>query len=171
MLTSLRAILRSAARSLGVERAAHVALVTEMWGEVVGPAAAAHSRVLGMRGTVLLTEAAAGPWAQELSAQRGRYTREINRRLGREAVTEMRVRQATTVFPLSQVEGAASQHTATTEGGRPAPQEAEWELSADELTAVEQVVAEIADPEIREGARRAMTSQLKWQKRQKARSN
>ncbi len=168
MLTSLRAILRGAARSLGVERAARAALIEEMWGEVVGPAAAAHSRILGMRGTVLLAEAEAGPWAQELSAQRGRYTREINRRLGLEAVTEMRVRQATTPFPASWVEGSAFQHPATIEGGRPATQETEWELSADELKAVEQVVAEIADPEIRESARRAMMSQLKWQKRQTA---
>jgi hypothetical protein len=37
-------------------------------------------------------------------------------------------------------------------------------VSPDEIAAVERVVAEIGDAEIREGARRAMISQLKWRK-------
>ena len=159
MLTSLRAILRGAAKSLGVERAANAALIEEMWTDVVGPAAAPHTRPVGLRGTVLLAEAEVGPWAQEISARRGRFVAEINRRLGGRVVTEMRVRQTARSF------------TAAATGGPPRTGDAAGEdaaggdvLSPAEMDAVEHAVAEISDPEIRESARRAMISQLKWRK-------
>ena len=168
MLTSLRAILRGAARTLGVERAANAAMIQEMWTDVVGPSAAAHSRTLGVRGTVLLAEAEAGPWTQDLSAQRGRYITEINRRFGSEVVTEIRFRQTTIPFPAARPGSAAAQRGAAGDRGGAEPPTDETALSPEDLVAVERVVAEIRDPEIREGARRAMMSQLRWQKRQKA---
>lgn len=166
MLTSLRAILRGAARTLGVERAANAATITETWAEVVGPAAAAHSRILGVRGTVVLAEAEAGPWAQDLSAQRGRYIAEINRRCGGEVVTEIRFRQTTVPFPTVPPGRAPGQRGAAGPRGGTEPPAHEEELSAEDLAAVERAVAEISDPEIREGARRVMMSQRRWQKRQ-----
>lgn len=173
MLTSLRSILRNAARSLGVERAANAALIEEMWPDVIGTSAAAHSRVLGLRGTVLLAEADAGLWAQELSARRGHVIAEINRRLGGAVVTEIRFRQTTQpVAPAGlrsageREEGerraAGAEPPAGTRAGA-AALEAEG-LSAEEKDAVEGVVAEITDPELRERARRAMISQLKWRR-------
>lgn len=152
MLTSLRALLRGAARSLGVERAAYAALSEEMWPEIVGAEAAAHSRPAGLRGGVLLVEAEGGMWAQDLSAQRARFAAEINRRLGAQAVAEIRVRQVPQVPPRA---GAPPESVAG-----PPP-----ELSAEERAAVEQAVAEIADAELRDAARRAMLSQLAWRKR------
>lgn len=167
MLTSLRAILRNAARTLGVERAANAALIAQMWAEVVGPSAAAHSRILGVRGTVVLAEAEAGPWAQDLSARRGGYIAEINRRLGSAVVTEIRFRQATLPIPGTSL--------AVTDAQRQAEGSAAWARTADEstpsraeLAAVDRAVEEIEDPDIREAARRAMVSQLKWRKRQEA---
>src|SRR5207245_684427 len=41
------------------------------------------------------------------------------------------------------------------------------ELSAQKLAAIDQTVAEIADPELREAARRAMRSEIIWRKRHK----
>ena len=159
MLTALRAILREAAKSLGVERAANAALIEEMWPEVIGTAAAAHCRLRGLRGTVVLAEAEAGPWAQELSARRGQYMAAINRRLGGRVVTDIRFAQ---VAPLPQAAGPGAPARAGGEqDGESVGSEA---LSPAEMDAVERAVAEIGDPEIRAGARRAMISQLKWQK-------
>jgi len=158
VLTSLRAILRGAAKSLGVERAANAALIEEMWADVVGPAAAAHCRPAGLRGTVLLAEAEGGPWVQEISARRGRFIAEINRRLGGHVVTELRVTQTAIPFP------AAAEGGAQPAGGEPGGEAAAGALSPAELDAVERAVAEINDPEIREGARRTMISQLKWRR-------
>lgn len=152
MLTSLRAILRGAARSLGVERAAYAALIEEMWPQIVGHEAAVHSRPAGLRGRVLLAEAEAGLWAQELSAQRARYAAEINRLLGVQAVTEIRFRQVVGWTPR---EISPRERTEVLEP----------DLSVDEIAAVELTAEEISDPEIREAARKAMLSQARWRKR------
>src|SRR3989442_254896 len=91
-LTSLRAILRSAATALGVERAAHEALIAEMWSEIVGQEAAAHAHPAELRGTTLLVGVEPGLWVQELSARRGQFVEAINRRLGGRVVAEIRIR-------------------------------------------------------------------------------
>lgn len=93
MLTPLRSILKAAAKSLGVERAAHTAFIAEMWPEIVGPDAAAHTRTSGLRGGTLLVDTEPGLWVQELTAQRTRFIREINRRLGDAVVEDIRFRQ------------------------------------------------------------------------------
>lgn len=153
MLTSLRSLLRVAAKTLGVERAALGALIAEMWPEVVGAEAAAHSRPAGLRGGVLVAEVAPGAWAQELSARRGGFVEELNRRLGTTAVSEIRFKQVAAWRPTgpAQPEGAAGPVDDT--------------LSAAESAEVDRVASEIADPEVREAARKAMRSQLAWRKR------
>lgn len=98
MLTPLREILKAAAKSLGLQRAAHAALVAEVWPEVVGGEAAAHTQTAGLRGGTLLVEAEPGPWAQELTAQRARFIEEINKRLGDPVISEIRVRQKPGVY-------------------------------------------------------------------------
>lgn len=153
MFTSLRAILKGAARALGVERAAYAALIEEMWPEVVGATAAEHSRPTGLRGDVLVADAEAGMWAQELSAQRSRYMAEINRLLGSHVVTEIRFRQ---------VAGWSVRERPHRSGDSEVE---ENQLSAEEIAAVERTAEEISDPEVREAARRAMLSQARWRKR------
>jgi hypothetical protein len=152
MLTSLRSLLRGAAKSLGVERAAFAALIAEMWPEIVGPEASAHSRPIGLRGSVLLAEAETGLWAQELSARRGGFAAEINRRLGAPAVAEIRFKQV------------AGWRTPPA-GDAPQPADAPTALTAEESASVERAAAEIADPEVREAAKKAMRSQIAWRKR------
>jgi hypothetical protein len=172
MLTSLKAILRGAARSLGVERAVNAALIEEMWADVVGPAAAGRSRILGVRGTIVLAETEAGPWIQELSAQRGRYVAEINRRLGSDAVSDIRFRPSASAFHTPPVDEGGVPRKAGARGEGEARADAveadEPLLLPEEIAAVERAVGEIRDPEIRDGARRAMLSQLKWRRRQEA---
>src|SRR2546428_341479 len=68
-LTSLRAILRSAATALGVERAAHEALIAEMWSEIAGQEAAAHAHPAELRGTTLLVEEEPCPGSEAGSHQ------------------------------------------------------------------------------------------------------
>ena len=154
-LTSLRAILRSAAASWGVERAAHEAMIAEMWADVAGPESAAHSKPAGLRGTTLLVNTDPGLWVQELSARRGRFADEINRRLGARVVTDIRIRpQANaTSSPPAVPKGAVR---------------TEAELSTEEQGAIERTVAEIADPALRETARKVMADQMRWRKRQAA---
>lgn len=155
MLTSLRTILRSAARSLGVERAANSAFIEELWPDIVGKEAAAHSRPTELRGGILLVETEAGMWAQELSAQRGRFVAEINRVLGSKTVTDIRFRQIASWRPKIN-----RQNNRTTP-----PEDEDANPTPEEMAAIDRVVSEIADPEVREAARRAMLSQAGWRKR------
>ncbi len=154
-LTSLRAILRSAAAAWGVERAAHEAMIVEMWADVAGAESAAHSKPAGLRGTTLLVNTDPGLWVQELSARRGRFADEINRRLGARVVTDIRIRpQADALSSPPAVPGGTVQ--------------TETELTADEQRMVDRTVEEIADPALRETARRVMADQMRWKKRQAA---
>ncbi len=157
-LTSLRAILRSAATALGVERAAHQALIAEVWPEIVGAEAAAHARPMELRGTTLLVEVDPGLWVQELSARRGRFVEDINQRLGGPVVADIRLRPGQTAVAERAAAGAES-----VPGGEP-------ELSEQEQASIDCTVAEITDLELREATRRAMRSQLAWRKRQESSS-
>jgi len=155
-LTSLRAILRSAATALGVERAAHEALIAEMWSEIAGQEAAAHAHPAELRGTTLLVEVEQGLWVQELSARRGQFVEAINRRLGGRVVADIRIRPGRSAVVEPGPGGAAP-----AEGGGP-------ELSEQELSTIDRTVAEIPDQELREAARRAMHSEMMWRKRRAA---
>lgn len=152
-LTSLRTILRSAAAALGVERAAYEAMIQEMWAEVAGEGAA-YARPAGLRGTTLVVEVEPGLWVQELSARRGGMVEEINRRLGARAVAEMRLRPRT---------GPPAHIIPPDAAPRPIQEPV---LSGEEAAAIERIVAEIADPELRAKTRKVMESQLMWKKRQ-----
>jgi hypothetical protein len=154
-LTSLRAILRSAAAAWGVERAAHEAMIVEMWADVAGAESAAHSTPAGLRGTTLLVNTDPGLWVQELSARRGRFADEINRRLGARVVTDIRIRPQANVSSPSPAISAPTVRI-------------EAELSAEERGTIEQTVAEISDPALRETARKVMADQMRWRKRQAA---
>src|SRR3989454_6129523 len=149
-LTSLRTILRSAATALGVERAAHEALIVEMWSEIVGQEAGAHAHPVELRGTTLLVEVEPGLWVQELSARRGQFVEAINRRLVGRVVAEIRIRPGrdTAVEPGA---GGAPQG----EGGGP-------EISEQELSTIYRAVAGSSDQEVREGARGAVDHGEEW---------
>jgi len=154
-LTSLSAILRSAATALGVERAAHEALIAEMWPEIAGAETAAHAHPVELRGTTLLLDVDPGLWVQEVSARRGQLAAAINHRLGGHVVAEIRIRPA---------RGVAVEPQRSAEEHR---EHEPLELSAQELAAIDLTVSEIADPELREAARRAMRSEIIWRKRHK----
>jgi len=130
-------------------------MIVEMWADVAGAEGAAHSKPVGLRGTTLLVNTDPGLWVQELSARRGRFADEINRRLGARVVTDIRIRpQANATSPPPAVAGGTVR-IAT-------------ELSAEEQGAIERAVAEIADPALREMARKVMADQMRWRKRQAA---
>jgi len=156
-LTHLRTILRSAAKSLGVERAAHAALAAEMWPDVVGPDAAAATRVDGLRAGILLVSAQPGLWAQELSARRSQLADALNTALGEQVVLDIRIRQRH--FEATQ----ATQAARLTQ----LPAERTGDIGEEERAAIERAAAEIEDPELREITTRAMISQVRWKRAQR----
>jgi hypothetical protein len=130
-------------------------MISEMWEDVAGADAAAHATPAGLRGTTLLVDADPGLWVQELSARRGRFADEINRRLGARVVTDIRIRPR--AFAVSPPPTAAEESVRT-----------DSELSAAEHATIDHTVSEIDDPALRETARKVMADQLRWRKRHAA---
>jgi hypothetical protein len=151
-LTHLRTILRSAAKSLGVERAAHAALAAEMWPDVVGPEAAAATRVDGLRGGTLLVSAQPGLWAQELSARRSQLAAALNAALGGPVIDDIRIRQR------------QFEPTQPTRPTQPTQSLATEDIGDEARAAIERAAGEIEDPELREITTRAMISQARWKR-------
>ncbi len=156
MLTHLRTVLRSAARALGVERAAHAALAVELWPQIVGPEAAAATRVTGLRAGVLLVDAQPGMWAQELSLRRSQLAAALNAALGESVIEDIRIRQQ----PLGR-----TRPTPPTQLTQPQAEE----IGEQERAMIERAVADIKDTELRDVTRRAMISQVRWKRRRGAR--
>ncbi len=156
MLTALRTILQAAAKSLGVERAAYDTLIQELWAEAVGPEVAARTRPRGLRGGILWVDSVPGPWAQDFSLQRTKFVAALNTRLGAPVIRDIRVRQSATA-----VRSRNPQRL-------PSPPPDPPPLNPEELGAIERVVSEISDLEVREAAKRAMISQWRWRKRRGA---
>src|SRR5207247_1326643 len=113
------------------------ALCAERWPAIAGPETAAHAPPAQLRGTTLLLEVDPGLWVQEVSARRGQLAAAINHRLGGQVVAEIRIRPA---------RGVAVEAPRSAEEHR---EHERLELSAQELAAIDQTVAEIADPEVR----------------------
>lgn len=157
MLTSLKAILHTAAKSLGVERAAYAATIDAVWETVVGPDVAANSSPRGLRGDILWVDVEAGPGAHDFALQRMKVVASLNAQLGSAVVRDIRVRQRRGVV-----------HRRPDQARR-SPTEDAPALSAEELAQIDRVVAEITDEGLRAAARHAMVSQWQWRKRQSLR--
>jgi predicted nucleic acid-binding Zn ribbon protein len=82
-------------RELGVEGAAAVLEVAESWEDVVGAEAAAHSRPVLLRGTVLEVEVDSSVWSQQLQMRRPEILARLRERLGSAAPRDLRLRIGT----------------------------------------------------------------------------
>lgn len=154
MLTALKTILHAAAKSLGVERAAYAAIITEVWPVVVGAETAEYARPSGLRGDILWVDVEPGPQANDFALQRMKVVAALNRHLGSPVIRDIRVRQRS---------GVARPHR-TAQSPVTVPAQA---LSAEELAAIDRIAAEIVDEELRAAAKQAMVSQWQWRKRQR----
>lgn len=89
MVTPLRDILKSAARAWGLEPAARLAAAREAWPEIAGPALAAVSAPVALRGRRLhvgVTNSTAG---QEIRLRRTAIMHAVNQALGEAAVADV----------------------------------------------------------------------------------
>ena len=63
----------------------------ELWEAVVGPRVAAHAKAVSFRDGVVFVEVDTAAWMNELAYLRRKITADLNARLGRERVTEIRL--------------------------------------------------------------------------------
>jgi predicted nucleic acid-binding Zn ribbon protein len=77
-------------RDLGLERGIAGWRAVEQWAEAVGPRIARRARALDYRDGTLLVEVEGSSWLHELGFLKRDLCRQLNRRLGGEAVREIR---------------------------------------------------------------------------------
>lgn len=89
MVTPIRDILKSAARTWGIEPAADLAAARAAWPKIVGPALAERSTPLSLSRGRLRVGTSAAAAGQEIRLQSAAIARELNRELGSRRVTQV----------------------------------------------------------------------------------
>lgn len=111
------------------------------WPELVGSEVASHSQPARWQGNTLVVRVEHPAWIQELTYLKPQMIASIKEKLPRTPISDIRFE----VGKLVQVDEEEDGGSVETR-----------ELTADEREFVEQVTGEIADPDIREAAERAM---------------
>lgn len=78
-------------RSLGLEKPMEGWEAVECWPETVGERVAAHAKAVNFRDGVLFVEVDTAAWMNELAYLRRRMVNDLNEKLGRKTVTEIRL--------------------------------------------------------------------------------
>jgi len=77
---------------LGLDAAARAFRVGEVWAETVGEVGAAHSKCIGVRGSVLEVLVDSSVWCQQLQLEKSRLLKGLAERLDKDAPTDIRFR-------------------------------------------------------------------------------
>jgi hypothetical protein len=89
VVTPLRSILKAVTKTLKLEPAAHLARARDVWPAVVGPALAAGSAPVGLRGTRLAIGVTHPAIGQEIKLRQTQIVRALTRDLGSGVVTSV----------------------------------------------------------------------------------
>lgn len=89
MVTPIRSILKSAARAWGLEPAARLAAARTAWPRIAGPALAASSAPVGVRGKTLLIGVTNATAAQEIRLARMTITYALAKEFGEDGITDI----------------------------------------------------------------------------------
>jgi len=83
-------VLAAVVRDLGLGKKLSQQRAVLDWAEVMGERVAAHARALRVDGDILFVGVDSSVWAQELSLMKRRILRELNGRLGEDAIRDVR---------------------------------------------------------------------------------
>lgn len=89
--TSVRDVLEMVTRRLGLSYARETGALWGRWSEIVGPVIAAHAHPSSLRGGVLRIRTESSLWATEIGYLRSEIQDKVNRALGAQIVSEVRV--------------------------------------------------------------------------------
>lgn len=131
--------------------------VARVWPDAVGKAIAAHTGRPTLEKGQLRVPVDNSAWAHELQSMAEPIRLEINTRIGKEAVREIR-------FYISKEEVAPRQNASSEGGGARAAVARREPLSEEERNIVERSVASIPDEDLREAVLRATIADLEAKK-------
>jgi len=149
--------LSSALKRQRLDRRTKQEVAAANWSEVVGEKAAAASTPEGIRDGILFVACKSPTWAQELTLLKDQIIRELNKKVGSKALTDIR-------FSGSGLP-KADQAPAGEEQTRPSPKEIQnITLDAAELSRVEKATKGVRDEHLAAKIRGALRSQLQLER-------
>jgi len=146
-MPSLHDVLAALFHDLKIEGRMEYGAVYKIWPETVGGHIARNAHPAACRGGVLFVNVASSVWMQELSFLKEKILSELNARLGSAKLKDIRFK----IGPLPQSADACRE---------PLPP-----LSPEEIEAIRQETAAIADPELRDTFQRVIAAHVKNKKK------
>jgi hypothetical protein len=122
-----------------------------VWTKAVGDTIAQQAQPAFMRGGVLFVKCSSSAWMQQLQFMKGKICEQLNRLLGNEVIKDIR-------FQMGMID-----HPARSDASA---KEQEVVLDEAEQARIEEALRPLADPEIREIARRIMVKETSAKKTQ-----
>ncbi|MHB8927315.1 MAG: DUF721 domain-containing protein [Bacillota bacterium] len=146
--TAIGKVLEESLERMELRKTMREKLALFIWEEAAGPEIARFTRPVRVQRGVMTVETASPTWSQQLTLLRPGLLEAINRRLGERLIKDLR-------FHSGQGLGAIPPAAGQTTSGRPADHE-QPPLSPAELAVVDEWVAVIDDPAMRERWRQVM---------------
>ncbi len=143
--TGVGAVLQDWLRQRGVADRLRAYRAWQLWNEVVGPQIAARAQPSGIRDGVLEIKVDQPVWMQQLQLMKPQILARLNQRLGGEVFRDIYLRR-----------GSPAPVPKTPPPPKPLPP-----LTAAEEAQIDEVLKELADPELREGLRRVLQLQAR----------
>jgi hypothetical protein len=120
-----------------------------VWEKAVGETIAQQAQPAFMRGGVLFVKCSSSAWMQQLQFMKGKICEQLNRLLGKEVIKDIRFQMGMIDHPSRSDSSAKEQEVV---------------LDAAEQARIDEALRPLADPEIREIARRIMTKEASAKK-------
>jgi len=120
-----------------------------VWEKAVGDTIAQQAQPAFMRGGVLFVKCASSAWMQQLQFMKGQICEQLNRLLGKDVIKDIR-------FQMGMIDPRPL--------GEPSAKDQEVVLDAAEQARIDEALRPLADPEMREIARRIMVKEASAKK-------
>ena len=120
-----------------------------VWDKAVGDTIAQQAQPAFMRGGVLFVKCSSSAWMQQLQFMKGKICEQLNRLLGKEVIKDIR-------FQMGMIDHPSR--------GDASVKEQEVALDAAEQARIDEALRPLADPEMREIARRIMIKEASAKK-------
>jgi len=146
---NVRGAVKEALHRLNLDARMRDYAVWEVWDKAVGEAIAHQAQPAFVRGGILFVKCSSSAWMQQLHFMKGKIRDELNRLLGKEVVKEIRF----------QIGAVSRPHQ-----DEPAVDNQEIVLDDAERQRIDEALQPLADPEIREVARRIMIKEASAKK-------
>jgi len=141
---NVQAVVKGALHRLNLDAKMQGYAAWAVWDKAVGDTIAQQAQPAFMRGGVLFVKCASSAWMQQLQFMKGKLCEQLNRLLGKEVIKDIR-------FQMGMIDRSSR--------GDATVKDQEVVLDAAEQARIDEALRPLADPEMREIARRIMVKE------------